>query len=931
MEADNATSSLAATARRDDRFGALLLVSVAMGLFGLLLLEQLGLCAWPAVCAPLTAADVSQARLDTALPAPQGEFVVEQTFVPRHDGLSEIELLLVRYGETPPASEAEQFTVELWDSKTRVAARTDATARLAHNQPYRLAFAPLPHSAGRLYTLRLLGSAGNPIAAWGYSLDVYEGGALTLRGDPTGRPPAASELRFATHYSLTAGEALAAAMRPLRNQRDLLLAALLLLPLPGVLLLLLMRPRGWDGGARAGVALALGIAVWPLVWHWLTLAGWHWTGGRLWAAVGVGWVLVVVITARRLTADRRPPPEEVPGARGQGPGEARPSLEPGTWPLEPGTPEEGSRGQRLGARKEETRHPPPATRPPAAVGGRRSAVYPVLLALLLAASLAARFIAVRDLAFPPWVDSSRHALITTIVTERGQTLNNYAPYLPVNNFPYHFGFHTVAASLALMTGRPVPEVLLTLGQLVNGLLPLTVYAAAWLLTRRRAVALLAAFLVALPFFFPGYYATWGRYTHLTAMAVMPVLLALTWRLGRGWPRFWPLVGVLAAGVFIIHFRVFLFYLPFAALTAAVHLIRRRRWKALALAAALALLLVLPRLIELATKADPAELISQTQEGFNDFPIGYVTAGWERLYLGLAAAGALVVLVGAARRRRWATVPLLLLLWVGALFLLLSADRLGLPETLIVNLSSMYISLFLPLSLFLALVAGAGWRGVARWLRRTTEEGARGQGPGAREEGASPGTWNLEPETSSDHRPSSVVRGRAARAAFAAAGGLALALLLAFGWRQQANIINPQTVLAMPEDMAALAWMDANLPADGRVAVNAWQWSGLTWAGSDGGAWVVPLTGRAATALPIDYIYNQALFDEIFAFNTAATAIEDWGDPAAADWLRQQGVTHVYVGQRGGFFDPAELLRNPALTLLFRHEGTFVFAVEQDDR
>ncbi len=521
---------------------------------------------------------------------------------------------------------------------------------------------------------------------------------------------------------------------------------------------------------------------------------------------------------------------------------------------------------------------------------------PLLLLTLLAIAVAIRFIAVRDQAFPPWVDSSRHALITAVMVESGRAPDGYAPYLPVQGFPYHFGFHTLSAGLALLTGRPLPVLLLTLGQLLNGLVPLAVFAAGRLATGRRSVGLLAAFLVALPFFFPGYYATWGRMTQLTAMLIMPVLLALTWRLGRGWARLWPLVGVLAAGLFLVHFRVFLFYLPLAALVGAIEVAklahpRSRAASAvvpLLLAGALALLLVMPRVAGLLADTDPLATIGQSQPGYNDFPMGYVTTGWERVYLGLAVAAALSVLVAAFYRRRWAAFPLLLLGWVAVLFLLLAGDRLGLPETLVVNLNSMYITLFLPLALLLSIVAGR-IPNVGKW--------------------SAAGGWRSAVATS-----------------LAVLGGVALALLLLFGWRQQVNILNRQTILALPEDVAVLDWIDANLPAEARVAVNAWQWLGQTWAASDGGAWLVPLTGREATTPPIDHIYNRELFAAVRAFNEPALAIEDWSDPSAAGWLAEQGVTHVLIGQRGGYFDPAELSRNPALDLLYRREGTFVFAV-----
>jgi hypothetical protein len=89
---------------------------------------------------------------------------------------------------------------------------------------------------------------------------------------------------------------------------------------------------------------------------------------------------------------------------------------------------------------------------------------------------------------------------------------------------------------------------------------------------------------------------------------------------------------------------------------------------------------------------------------------------------------------------------------------------------------------------------------------------------------------------------------------------------------------------------------------------------------------VPLTGRAVTTPPIDHIYNADLFKQVREFNQAASAVTDWSDPAQADWLREQGVSHIYVGKRGGFFDPAQLAANSEMTLLFNQDGVFIFAV-----
>jgi hypothetical protein len=814
-------------------FPVVLLATTALVILLLAVHDNRGACSLPSVCGPLKAVDLNQGRLDTAMPAPHNHLVLEQSFIPSRNGLSEIELILTRQGEADAGE--SRFTLELRDEAGNViAARTHRSQTLNHNQTYTLQFAPQPASAGKRYVLRLSGSDGNPISAWGYSLNVVDDGQLTIIGGESN----ARELRFVTRYTLLWQDVAAIlANEVLRNGR-LALVSLGFLLLPGVLLLSIGRPYHWDRAAWWGAALSLGAAAWPVLWFWFSLAGGRWSAGLLWSIVLLGWVVVVGIAVIRRYGRR------VPNS--------------------------------------------PTRRP-----DRQARLIHLLLGLLLVASLASRFVATRDLAFPPWVDSSRHALITAVMVEQGRTPANYEPYLPVDRFPYHFGFHSLSASLHLMTGHELPGLLLFLGQWINGLLPLTVYAAGWMITRRRAVGLVAAFLIALPFFFPGYYATWGRLTQIMAMLVMPVLLTLTWQLGRGWFRAWPLVGVLAAGLFLIHFRVFLFFLPLAAVVTAVDLARRRAGPLLK-AGGLALVLVLPRLIQLLAQTNPVQTLQQSLPGYNDFPIGYVTTGWERLYLGLAVVAAGVVLAGLARRRRWVAFPIVLVLWVAILFVLLAGERLGLPETLVVNLNSMYISLFLPLALFLATVAGKVWWWVGRWGRRPAVNRRR--------------EWWV------------TIAGLSA--------GLALGLLALFGWRQQVNILNPQTILALRQDTAALAWAGEQLPDDALVAVNAWQWLGATWAGSDGGAWLVPLTGRQTTTPPVDHIYNPDLFAEVRAFNEAATITADWSDPDAAKWLRDQGVTHIFVGARGGIFDPARLSRNPDLHLLFHQEGTFVFEVTE---
>jgi 4-amino-4-deoxy-L-arabinose transferase-like glycosyltransferase len=796
---------------------------------------------------PILTTDINQSRLNTAVPIPQGNFTISQTFVPRWNGLREIELILVRHSEAA-AGENGRLTLQLYDdNSTLIAADTLHTRRIEHNQTHLFRFPAQPSSAGRGYSLQISGSADNTVTIWGYDLDVYGAGAMEVRAGPSGEDgveTAVQDLRFISRSQLTWRDVLISLRDRVISDGLPLLLALAFIPLPG-LLLLLFGPRQWQTWDRVawwGVALALGIAFWPLLWFGVTLAGGRLWGWLLWLLFSAGWITVILLSYRHRQAEER--------ACSLG---------------------------RLGTGSERSR----------SRSEKKIAWYHLVLITLLLVSLAVRFLAVRDLTFPAWVDASRHGLITAVMAENGRTPTGYAPYLPVERFPYHFGFHTISASLALMTGWPLPQLLLILGQMLNGLMPLMLYTAVWLLTGRPHMGLIAAFLVGLPFFFPAYYATWGRFTQLTAMLIMPVLLAFTWRLlqgGKEWRQSWWVVALLVTGLFYLHFRVFLLYLPFVPLAWMAN--RGRQTGRLLLAALLAALLTGPRLIQLLQITQPENSFNSSLANYNDFPFSYVQTGWERLFLWLAAASFLVSLAAWRKRKRWVILPLTLVGWTAVLIILLAGKRLGLPETTLINLNSMYITLFVPLAIFLAVVTGHTWH------------------------------WLLPP------RPAWQIP------AYLLLGGV-LALTAVFGIQQQITILNEQTILAQTADLAGLQWAEEHLPAEAKMAVNSWRWLGNTWAGADGGAWLVPLTGRESTTPPVDYIYNRSLFEEVRLFNEAAEAVEDWSDPEQAEWLRQQDVTHIFIGAKGSIFDPAALAQNPEMEMVYGRDGAFIFALSDN--
>jgi hypothetical protein len=434
-----------------------------------------------------------------------------------------------------------------------------------------------------------------------------------------------------------------------------------------------------------------------------------------------------------------------------------------------------------------------------------------------------------------------------------------------------------------MTGQSIPYLLLIVGQLLNALVPLTVFAGAYIFTRKNSTSLLAGFLVAIPFFFPAYYATWGRMTQLTAVMVLPLAMAVTWSVSRGtrtMSKQWPFIGILVAGMFLIHFRVFLLYIPFVGLVFILSLGRHWRW--IMAATALALILVAPRIFQLFSDFSLLPF-SSSPSGYNAFPIGYIAPGWEKAFLILGAATFFIALLAGIKRQSWTVLPITLTLWVGLVAFLLSGQRLGLPETWLVNVNSAYIVLFLPLALLLSIVTLEVWN----WL--------------------SPHHWSI-------------------RIALWAAAGAMLTLALLLGISQQVSILNPDTILANEADAKGLDWLANYGAEESMVAVNSWKWLGNSWAGSDGGAWILPVTGGSSTTPPVDYIYDSTLRRRVAAFNLDVSELDDWSDPDSVARLMDEGVDLIFVGSRGGFFDPAELNRNPELKLLYSQDGVFIFSL-----
>ena len=178
-----------------------------------------------------------------------------------------------------------------------------------------------------------------------------------------------------------------------------------------------------------------------------------------------------------------------------------------------------------------------------------------LIALLvLAIFVIWRLWQARELVFPNWVDSQHHVLIIRKIIENGGLPSTLAPYLP-GPFYYHFAFHAVTAFFSVLSGLAPEQAVLILGQVLNACVGISVYALAKAVGRDWRVGLLAAFFVTFVTKMPGYYLTWGRYTLLMGVMILPVAIAEVEVLRRGAAKWWQRIGLvlLTGGTLLSHY------------------------------------------------------------------------------------------------------------------------------------------------------------------------------------------------------------------------------------------------------------------------------------------------------------------------------------------------------------------------------------------
>lgn len=523
-------------------------------------------------------------------------------------------------------------------------------------------------------------------------------------------------------------------------------------------------------------------------------------------------------------------------------------------------------------------------------------------------TLFTRFWIIRDHPYPAWTDSLHHALLTQLTAAQGKLPTSLEPYFPIPLDQYHLGLYSLSATVQGLAQVPAHTALLWTAQVLSGLCGLGVYL---VLDRKvgRVGAVVGTTVVGLLSHQPALYVNWGRFTQLASQTILLIAWLVTWEAIATWKLPWPehkvkilwhtgCAAVLSGAVFLLHFRVAVFYGPLLVMSVIWELWKACKTNRLASVvlrtiaiATVALLVVMPALwgatrIYVSTRLNPpssnqsvaASESSETTRRYYEF--AWSSTPYLVAHTWLMGLSGFSIAVGLLKRSK---LVLAALLWTLVLYLLGNAYILRLPLLSFTNLGAVLVMLYLPMGLVVGSAA---------------EEALTLCGPRWRQQVA----W------------------------------LVIALVLIAGLmasRTRVTEIEPYRYFVTPEDVAAMDWIKENTPPDALFAVNTYFWLPRAPHGTDAGYWIPYFTGRQTTAGAM--LLNLAGSDyesRIVEMSRLVEHLED--DNASLTELQAMGVDYVYIGRRGDFsgpgLNPAQLSQSENAEMLYQEGGVYILQI-----
>lgn len=501
-----------------------------------------------------------------------------------------------------------------------------------------------------------------------------------------------------------------------------------------------------------------------------------------------------------------------------------------------------------------------------------------------------RFWQARGLVLPNWVDSLHHSLIVRKMVEAGGLTATLEPYLS-GPFYYHYAFHSFTAFFSYLSGIDPARSVLLVGQVLIAVISLSAYSLTKAISKDWRAAAATAIFVTFVTKMPGYYLSWGRYTMVVGVLLLGLAIAEAIYLWTNKPTWRKAIAflVLTSGTLLSHYLA-AFLLGLFLLLQGIHWIieslRHKKWDwqrilYLVIPVIISVLLVLPWYLRIFTYADSALNLSslRTLDNVTDSQWSYTgyLLGPQVAYpmLAIACAGIFWALTQEKSR-------------VFGLWSLIVAG-LTLPLTLqITPFRSDYYALIL----FLPAAVLAGM--LLFWLSNQM-------------------TLRLK------------VHGLAEAVTMSL-----IFVSLSAGVAENFSAVNSQTILVGQSDIPALDWINEHLPTDARFFINTTSWGYGISRGVDGGAWILPYTGRWSIAPTAFYSFSMETEakKQLMKLGERAAKISSC-DTEFWDLVREAKLDYAYLSDKAGILHPQVLETCQGAVRLYLADGVSVWHLDQN--
>jgi len=155
----------------------------------------------------------------------------------------------------------------------------------------------------------------------------------------------------------------------------------------------------------------------------------------------------------------------------------------------------------------------------------------------------------------------------------------------------------------------------------------------------------------------------------------------------------------------------------------------------------------------------------------------------------------------------------------------------------------------------------------------------------------------------------------------------LMILTVQGILSKSTILDPQSPYVRSEDLMALKWIKKNTPPTSYFMVNTFNFDFDPdyIIGSDSGYWMPLLGNRRSVTFPMIYGIERMATNDL---SSRLISLHRLHGDLTSSWaignLKEVGITHVFIGARGGSISPNQLSQSPYFNIIYKYKNTYVF-------